>query len=104
MSLLQLIAFVVFLVVVFFLAEFNNINLTLLSHMRKILENNQSQELTWGCTFSLNTPPPPTFLSPPLSAPLFKKRSVLLSNSNRKKHAEILTCLIALIFLLKNLM
>ena len=44
MSLLQLIAFLVFLVVVvvFFLAQFNNINLTLLSHkyMRKILENN----------------------------------------------------------------
>ena len=36
MSLLQLIAFLVFLIVVlvvfFFLAEFNNINLTLLSH------------------------------------------------------------------------
>ena len=34
----------------------------------------------------LSVPPPPP-LSPPLSAPLFKKRSVLLSYSKKKKTA-----------------
>ena len=99
MSLLQLIAFLVFhvLFLLFFLAEFNNMNLTLLTHMWKILETNQSQGLKWGCRF------PCLSLSPPLSAPLFKKRSVLLSNSERKKHPEILTCLIALIIFTKIL-
>ena len=99
MSLLQLIAFLVFhvLFLLFFLAEFNNMNLTLLTHMRKILENDQSQGLKWGCRF------PRLSLSPPLSAPLFKKRSVLLSNSKRKNHPEILTCLIALIIFIKRL-
>ena len=48
-------------------------------------------------------PTPPLSLSSPLSAPLFKKRSVLLSNSRRKNHLEILTCLIALIILIKRL-
>ena len=43
------------------------------------------------------------FISPPLSAPLFKKKSVLLSNSKRKNHPEILTCLIALIIFIKRL-
>ena len=48
-------------------------------------------------------PPPPLSLSSPLSAPLFKKRSVLLSNYKRKNHLEILTCLIALIILIRRL-
>ena len=45
-------------------------------------ENNQSQVLKWP-KVSPPTPPPP-FVSTPLSAPLFNKRSVLLSNSKKK--------------------
>ena len=53
--------------------------------------------------FSPHPPSPSLSLSPPLSAPVFKKRSVLLSNSKRKNHPEILTCLIALIIFIKRL-
>ena len=70
--------------------------------MRKILENNQSRGLKWP-TFSPPRPlPPPLSVSSPLSAPLFKKRCVLLSNSKRKNQLEILTCLIALTTLIKR--
>ena len=65
----------------------------------KTHENNHSRGHKWS-KVSSPTPPP---LSPHLSAPLFKKRSVLLSNSKRKKHLEILTCLIALIIFIKRL-
>ena len=50
-------------------------------------------------------PPAPTPLSllPSPSLPLSLKRSFLFSNSKRKKHLEILTCLIALIIFIKRL-
>ena len=91
MSLLHLIT-LVFLVVVVFSFFGKEFNLTLLLHIT------HSQN-----TCFLSPPPPPPPLSPPFSAPLLKKTSVLLGNSKRKKHLEILTCLFALIIFIKRL-
>ena len=87
MSLLQLITLGFLVVVIFFAKSLTELNLTELysyiSHTRKIHEKNQSWGLEWSKVFP--PPPLPPSLSSPLSAPLFKKRSLLLSNSQEKK-------------------
>ena len=113
MSLLQpitLVFLLVVVVVVFFGTEFNlsYLNFIITYHTRGKYWKTTKARGWNGLRFLPPMPPPPRphlSLSSPLSAPLFKKRSVLLSNYNskRKNHLEILTCLIALIILIRRL-
>ena len=106
MSLLQLITLGFLVVVIFFAKSLTELNLTELysyiSHTRKIHEKNQSWGLEWSKVFPPPPPPSPSLSLLP-SLPLSLKRGLFYSViPKRKKHLEILTCLIALIFLLKG--